>query len=100
VASFKIPDTDRNLILHEHDPESFESARGREFTLVEVTALPGRSAAAKRALYAAIVQNLERAPGIAPAKLTIIVHEPPLENWGIRGGRPATDVELGFKLDV
>jgi len=100
VECFKIPDSDRSLILHEHEPESFESARGREFTLVEITAFPGRSAQAKRALFAAIVKNLERAPGIPPAKLTIIVHEPPLSNWGVRGGKPANEVELGFKLDV
>ena len=26
--------------------------------------------------------------------------EPALENWGIRGGQAACDVELGFKIDV
>jgi hypothetical protein len=30
----------------------------------------------------------------------IVLHEPPLENWGIRGGQAATDVQLGFKIDV
>jgi phenylpyruvate tautomerase PptA (4-oxalocrotonate tautomerase family) len=30
----------------------------------------------------------------------ILLREIPPENWGIRGGRAACDVELGFKVDV
>jgi hypothetical protein len=30
----------------------------------------------------------------------IVLLEPPLENWGIRGGRPASEVDLGFKIDI
>jgi hypothetical protein len=30
----------------------------------------------------------------------ITLHELPRENWGIRGGQAATDVDLGFKVDV
>ena len=38
--------------------------------------------------------------GIAPADVFIVVQEPPLENWAIRGGVPACEVDLGFSLDV
>lgn len=100
VEAFRIPAHDRTQLLHEHAPECFESAHGGSFTLVEVTAFPGRSAEAKRRLYAALVRNLEAAPGIPPAAVMIVVHEPALESWGIRGGRAATDVELGFRVDV
>ena len=37
--------------------------------------------------------------GIAASDITIILHEPPLDNWGV-GGRPASEIELGFRLDV
>ncbi len=30
----------------------------------------------------------------------VVIHEPPLENWGVRGGQAASDLQLGFKLDV
>jgi hypothetical protein len=30
----------------------------------------------------------------------VVLHEPPLVNWGIRGGKAGSDVPLGFKLDV
>jgi 4-oxalocrotonate tautomerase family enzyme len=100
VEAFKIPEQDRNLLLHQHEPDSFQSAKGPQYTLIEITALPGRSAEAKRRLFAAIVANLERSPGIPREKVMIVIHEPPLTNWGIRGGKPATDVDLGFKLEV
>jgi len=100
VESFKIPETARNQILHEHPAHHVESARGPLFTLVELTVFPGRSAQAKRRLFAAIVRNLQASPGIEPEKVLILVHEPPLECWGIRGGQSAADVPIGFKLDV
>lgn len=100
VEAFHIPEQDRNQLLHEHDPEHFESAKGPGFTLVELTVFPGRSDDAKRALYAALVRNLEAAPGIPREKVLVVLHEPPLVNWGIRGGQAGSDVKLGFRLDV
>jgi phenylpyruvate tautomerase PptA (4-oxalocrotonate tautomerase family) len=100
VEAFRIPDHDRNQILHQHAPEDFESRHGPGFTLVEATVFPGRTPEAKSRLFASIVRNLERAPGIDPAKVMIVLHEPSLECWGIRGGKAASQVSVGFKLDV
>lgn len=44
--------------------------------------------------------NLGRDPGIEGNDIMIVLHEVPLENWGIRGGKPASEVDLGFKVDV
>jgi len=30
----------------------------------------------------------------------VVIHEPPMQNWGIRGGRPAEEVELGYRRHV
>lgn len=100
VEAFRIPAHDCNQILHEHAPENFQAGKGPSFTLVEVIAFPGRSLEAKRGLYAAIVRNLEAAPGIPPAAVMTVLHEPAMESWGIRGGRAATDVELGFEVKI
>jgi len=100
VEAFRIPEHDRNQILHQQDPEHFESGMGPAFTLVEVTVFPGRSDDAKRKLYAALVRNLRAAPGIPPEEVLVVLHEPPLVNWGIRGGKAGTDVDIGFKLNV
>ena len=100
VEAFRIPNHDRNQVLHEHEPDHFESAKGSGFTLVELTVFPGRSEGAKKALYAAVVSNLLAQPGIPPEKVLIVLHEPPLANWGVAGGKAATDVNLGFSLEV
>lgn len=100
VEAFRIPERDRNQLLHQHAPEDFECASGPQFTLVEATVFPGRSLDAKRRLYAAIVRNLQASPGIPPEAVMIVLHEPPLDDWGIRGGQAATDVQLGFEVKV
>jgi phenylpyruvate tautomerase PptA (4-oxalocrotonate tautomerase family) len=100
VEAFRIPETDRHQILHEHAPEHFDSAKGPGFVLVELSVFPGRSADAKRRLFEAIVRNLEHGADVRPTDVLVTLHEPPLESWGIRGGRAATDVKIGFKLDV
>lgn len=100
VEAFRIPEADRNQLVHEYRPEDFEARLGPEAVFVEISVFPGRSAEAKRLLYRAIVRNLEARAGIPRDRVLIVLHEPPLENWGIRGGQAATDVAIGFKLDV
>jgi hypothetical protein len=38
--------------------------------------------------------------GIPRDHVMIVLHEVPRENWGIRGGQAACDVDLGFKVGV
>jgi phenylpyruvate tautomerase PptA (4-oxalocrotonate tautomerase family) len=99
--ALKIPEWDRTLRLIEHPASHFAvpPGRGEKFTLVEVTMFSGRSMAAKRALYQAIVRNLG-ALDVPPLDIKIALIEAPPENWGIRGGMPASEIELGFKIDV
>jgi len=102
VGAFKIPDSDRNQQLYELDADHFEiaSTKSDQFVVIEIIVFPGRSFDARKKLYAAIVQNLEKSPGIPGNDIVIVLHEPPLENWGIHGGRPASEVDVGFKIDV
>jgi 4-oxalocrotonate tautomerase family enzyme len=67
------------------------------YVLVEVSMFSGRSLEAKRALYKSIVQRFT-ALGINATDITILIHELPADNWGIRGGVPASEVELGYKV--
>jgi phenylpyruvate tautomerase PptA (4-oxalocrotonate tautomerase family) len=73
--------------------------KSENYTLIEITLFAGRSLEAKRALYQAIVKNLG-ALGIAPDDVFIVLNEVALENWGIRGGVPASEVDLGFNVKV
>ncbi len=102
VQSFKIPDHDRHQMLHELDVNSLEVPPHYtgNMTIVEITAFKGRSSEAKKNLYETVVRNLEKNPCIRGDDIIIILHEPPLENWGIRGGKPASEVDLGFTVQV
>jgi len=102
VESFKIPDNDRIQRLYELDPDNFETVQGKsdKYTLIEITVFKGRSIEAKRKLYSTIVKNLNESLEIAGSDVLIVINEPPLENWGIRGGKAAIDIDLGFKIEV
>lgn len=102
VEAFLIPDRDRHQQVYELDEDNFEFPpdKSDRFVVIEIIAFPGRSFAAKKKLYAAIVQNLGSSPGIAGDDILVILHEPPKENWGVHGGKPASEVDLGFRVEV
>ena len=64
-----------------------------------ITMFAGRSLSAKRALYQAIVRNLEPF-GVPPGDVRIILQEVARENVGMRGGKAAVDLELGYEVRV
>lgn len=101
VEALKIPENDRNQRIHEYGEEDFfiPPEKTSQFTLVEIIMFPGRSVEAKRNLYQSLVQHLGEL-GIGPMDVFIVLYEPPMENWGIRGGMPASEVDLGFKVEV
>lgn len=101
VTAFKIPDHDRNQRIIEIQPDNFEYPKGKSenFVTIEMTVFPGRTFKAKKNLYKEIVSRLQDL-GIKGDDILIILNEPPLENWGIRGGYPANEVDIGFKLNV
>jgi hypothetical protein len=39
-------------------------------------------------------------PSVAPTDVFVVLQEPPMDNWGIRGGRMASEVDLGFEVQV
>jgi phenylpyruvate tautomerase PptA (4-oxalocrotonate tautomerase family) len=98
VEAFKIPDDDRVQRLIEHEAEDFDGP-SPNFTIVTITMFPGRSLAAKRDLYHRIIEKLGEL-GIAGSDISIVLDERSLDNWGIRGGQPASEVDLGYDLDV
>ena len=102
VEAFRIPDWDRDQRIIEFENEDFEvpSNRSERFTLIEIIIFPGRSRDAKRKLYKSINERLISIGYTNPEDIVVVLLEPPLENWGIRGGIPASDVDIGFKLDV
>jgi phenylpyruvate tautomerase PptA (4-oxalocrotonate tautomerase family) len=101
VESFKIPESDRNIRIEEYKAENYILPPGKsmKYVLVEITAFTGRTFGAKQVLYKNIVDNFMKI-GMDKMDTTIIIYDVPLENWGIRGGIPACDLDLGFKVNV
>ncbi|MDH5327847.1 MAG: tautomerase family protein [Gammaproteobacteria bacterium] len=100
VDALKIPEHDKLMRFIEHSPENFVTPpdTSDNYTLVEVSLFSGRSLDAKRALYAAIVAGLQPL-GIDPMDIRIVLYEVPPDNWGLRGGIPASELNFGFKRE-
>ena len=100
VEGICIPPGDRDIRVLEYPAHSFAAPaeRGPRYTIVEMSMFTGRTLDAKRRLYAALATTFERF-GVPRADLKIFIHEVDRENWGL-GGKAATDIELGFKIDV
>ena len=98
IEGLRIPEADKTVRLVVHEPHRFPHESER-YTLVDIDLFSGRSLGAKRALYSAIVRNLEPF-GIPGDQIKILLRESSAENWGIRGGVPASEIELGFEVNV
>jgi len=103
VNALSIPEDDRNQRLYELDDYCFErspnSGKTEQFTMIELTLFPGRSVRMKKAAISEITRLLGERLSIAPADVFIIIHEPPLENWGIRG-KQGSEMDLQYKKEA
>ena len=102
VDILKIPESDRFQRLYELPVSQFEAPPDRSdlVTIIEITMFKGRSPKIKKELYQTIVKILGENPGITGHDIMIVLLEPPLENWGVRGGKPATEIDFDFKIDI
>jgi phenylpyruvate tautomerase PptA (4-oxalocrotonate tautomerase family) len=66
---------------------------------ISIDAFSGRSLEAKRALDKAIVDNLESV-GIPKDHVKIVLREIPRANWGLGGGLPGSEIDLGFVVEI
>ena len=104
VSALQVPRGDPTLRIIEHDPANFQRptvpyATSERYTLVEIIMFAGRSEDAKRALYKEIVRRFAEFH-IPTEDVTIVLLESPQHNWGVRGGHPASEVELGFHVEI
>lgn len=101
VEAFKIPDKDRIQRIYEYSDDEFEIPADRtdKFTIIEITIFPGRSLEAKKKLYGLIFNKLIGL-GFQDNDAIVVLNEPPLDNWSVRGGVPASELDPGFNLNV
>jgi phenylpyruvate tautomerase PptA (4-oxalocrotonate tautomerase family) len=94
IATIDVPPDDRFQIFSEHaadalvfDPGYLGISRGEEFLAIQITLNSGRTVAKKKALYAAIVENLAKDPGIAQSDVLVNLVEVARENWSFGDGK-------------
>jgi len=100
VNGLSIPDSNRDQRLYELDASCYERSAGKtdKATLIEITMLPGRSAGLKKNTITEITRLLGERLQIPPSDVSIIIYDPPLENWGIRG-QQGSEMGLNYKKE-
>lgn len=93
LATINVPAPDRFQLIHEHSAHDFVYdatylgiARGDDLVVIQITLNQGRTLEQKKALYAAIAENLGRDPGIRREDVMVNLVEVPKENWSFGNG--------------
>ena len=99
VESLQLPANDRNIRIIEYAGDLFQMKPPYE-VLIEISMFLGRTKGTKKKLYQTIVNSLEINGLFEKEKILITLNEQPVENWGVRGGIPADEVDLGFNVKI
>jgi phenylpyruvate tautomerase PptA (4-oxalocrotonate tautomerase family) len=101
IEGLKVPADSHPVRLCEYEADAFLIPRESSgaFTLIEATIYPGRTLETKRRLYAKMIDGLKQL-GIAATDIRIVLYEVPRENWGLKGGTPASELDLGFEVEI
>lgn len=68
-------------------------------TYNEIKLFPGRSLEVKKSLYQSIFNTLNNY-NVATNNLMIALNEIPMENWGMEGGVPCSELPLNYKVTI
>lgn len=94
VESFEVPLADRFQVIDQHeagelifDPGYLGGPRSHDFVLIAITAGRPRSTLTKQRFYQDLVTKLNRATGLDPEDVMVIVTTTEAEGWSFGGGR-------------
>jgi 4-oxalocrotonate tautomerase family enzyme len=95
----QLPSNDRNIRLTEYENGLFFMKEPYEI-IIEISLFSGRTIETKRKLYQQLTDSLQEKMSIPKENVFILLNEQPKENWGVRGGIAANDLDLGFKVEI
>lgn len=94
VDSIGMPVDELFNLITEYPPENFHYdrrfngiVRSDNLVVIEITMRRGRSDAMKKALYAAIAENLQSQAGVSPSDIFIFTHENDYSDWSVGNGQ-------------
>jgi phenylpyruvate tautomerase PptA (4-oxalocrotonate tautomerase family) len=101
TSTLHVPPWTTVIRLFVHQAHRFAAPPGKSdwYTLVSIDCFIGRSLETKRVLYQAMVHKLGCC-GIPADHIKVLLREAPRDNWGIRGGQPASSVALEYDVDI
>lgn len=99
IEVLALPDDDRSIRVVEYEADLFSLKPPYEI-LIEIILFSGRTTKTKANLFERIVDKLNAHLLINIETVFIIINEQPKENWGIRGGKSASDVNIDFEIEI
>ena len=91
--TFEVPEKDLFAVVHQHDADEFVFDanyfgfnRSDRLVIIQLTVANTRGVTQKKKLYAAIVENLTKEPGLKPDDIFINLVEVKREDWSFGGG--------------
>ena len=101
VRALNTPDDEPLARLVEHPAVNYLTphSAGECFTRIEIALFKGRSLDVKRRLYQELAHSLGPF-GVPSADVKVVLVEVPPENVGFRGGQAASDVDIGYAIDI
>jgi 4-oxalocrotonate tautomerase len=92
-STFEVPENDLFAVVHQHDADEFVFdanyfgfQRSSGLVIIQLFVANTRGVTQKKALYAAIAENLMREPGLKPDDIFINLVEVKREDWSFGGG--------------
>jgi len=93
VECFEVPEKDRFVVIHQHQPEELifdrtylGGPRSDDFILFHVTTGKARSDDTKRRFYRRLVNHLAKAPGIRPEDVMVVIANSTVEDGSFSSG--------------
>ncbi len=101
IEVLKVPEDSHPVRLNEYAADTFLIPEGcsDSFTLIEATLFTGRTPKTKKAFFQEIVEQLGGL-GVDAEDIRVIIYDVPRENWGLKGGQPASEIDLGFEVEI
>lgn len=99
--TFGVSDEELQARYKHYHEEYFRTPGDKsEYLQVNITVFKGRTLETKRKLYKELSNALAELLTIAPSSVLILLDEHDAENWGTRGGIPASEIDFGYSINV
>ena len=100
MSVLKIPEHDRQIVLDQKTQGFYQPTNSSgKYILFEIKMFSGRTLETKKNLYKELFA-LANSVGVEGSNVNVILQDIEKVNWGIRGGLPASEVDLGFKTNI